>query len=60
VGELYQGEIRVHRGIVTLPVTLRRSGPGEGPAKLALVYQPCTDRACLAPATTILPVEIER
>jgi hypothetical protein len=57
-GDLYQGEIRVHRGTVVLPVTLRRSAPGEGPAKLALVYQPCTDRACLPPATMVLPVEI--
>jgi uncharacterized protein len=60
VGELYQGQIRVHRGSITLPVTLRRSGPGEGKAKLALVYQVCSDRACLAPATTTVPVEIER
>ncbi len=60
VGELYQGEIRIHRGTVTLAVTLRRSGAGEGPARLALVYQSCTDRACLPPSTTMLPVEIER
>ena len=57
-GELYEGEIRVHRGSITVPVALRRTGPWDGQAKLAVVFQACSDRACLAPTTTTVPVEI--
>ena len=57
-GELYEGEIRVHRGTVTVPVHLERTGAVSGEPKLAVTYQVCTDRVCLAPTTEVLPVEI--
>jgi hypothetical protein len=57
-GELYEGEIRIHRGTVTVPVHLERTGAVSGEPKLAVTYQVCTDRLCLAPTTETLPVEI--
>jgi uncharacterized protein YyaL (SSP411 family) len=57
-GELYEGEIRIHRGTVTVPVHLERTGAVSGEPKLAVTYQVCTDRVCLAPTTETLPVEI--
>jgi hypothetical protein len=57
-GELYEGQIRIHRGTVTVPVHLERTGEVTGEPKLAVTYQVCTDRVCLAPTTETLPVEI--
>jgi uncharacterized protein YyaL (SSP411 family) len=57
-GELYHGEIRIHQGTVTLPVRLERTDRVTGTPKLAVSYQVCTDRVCLAPTTEVLPVEI--
>ncbi|MHC4416788.1 MAG: DUF255 domain-containing protein [Planctomycetota bacterium] len=57
-GELYRGEIRVLRGTVTLPVSIEGAGAVTGEPKLAVTYQVCTDRVCLAPTTEILPIEI--
>jgi uncharacterized protein YyaL (SSP411 family) len=57
-GELYQGEIRVHRGTVTVPVHVQRTGAVTGELTLAVAYQVCTDRVCLAPTTETLSVEI--
>ena len=57
-GELYEGEIRIHRGTVTVPVRLERTGAISGEPKLAVTYQVCTDRVCLAPTTETLPVTI--
>jgi uncharacterized protein YyaL (SSP411 family) len=57
-GELYEGEIRIHRGTVTLPVHVERMGAVSGEPRLAVTYQVCTDRVCLAPTTETLPVEI--
>jgi hypothetical protein len=57
-GELYEGEIRVHRGEVTVPVQLERTGAVTGEPRLAVTYQVCTDRVCLAPTTETLPVTI--
>ncbi len=57
-GELYQDEIRVHHGTVTVPVTIRQVGPVSGTPKLQVIYQACTDRLCLVPTTIELDVEI--
>ncbi len=50
--------MRIHRGTVTLPVRIEQVGRVSRKPQLVLVYQVCTDRACLAPTRTILPVEI--
>ncbi len=57
-GELYRGEIRIHRGSVTIPVELRRTGKIEGVPRLSVTYQVCTDVLCLAPVTVVIPVSI--
>ncbi len=57
-GELYRGEIRIHRGTITIPITLERTGEVVGEPRLTVTYQVCTDELCLTPATVIVPVEI--
>ncbi|MCH8343454.1 MAG: DUF255 domain-containing protein [Planctomycetes bacterium] len=62
-GERYESalakdEMRIHRGTVTLPVRIEQVGRVSRKPQLMLVYQVCTDRACLAPTRTILPIEI--
>ena len=57
-GDLYRGEIRIHRGEVTLPLRIEQTGPAVGDPRLVVTYQVCTDRLCLAPTTLVLPVEI--
>ena len=48
----------VHAGSVTIPVTIRRTGPGSGRARIMVTYQVCTDQYCLAPARALVPVVI--
>ena len=62
-GEPYRGplgdnEIRVHTGRVTLPIRIKQTGEVQGQPKLLIVYQVCTDRVCLAPASIILPITL--
>ncbi|MFB3137706.1 MAG: DUF255 domain-containing protein [Phycisphaerales bacterium] len=62
-GERYESalakdEMRIHRGTVTLPVRIEQVGRVSRKPQLVLVYQVCTDRACLAPTRTILAIEI--
>ena len=57
-GELFRGEIRIHGGELTVPVRVEQTGPVDGTPSIALTYQVCTDRLCLAPTTTVLPIEI--
>ena len=62
-GESYRGplgdrELRVHSGRVTLPVRITQSGPVQGQPKLMVTYQVCTDKVCLAPTRSILPITI--
>jgi uncharacterized protein YyaL (SSP411 family) len=60
-GERYdgpEGPMMVHHGTVTLPVTVRRTGPITGRPRLTITYQVCTDKACLAPQTEPLAVAI--
>jgi uncharacterized protein YyaL (SSP411 family) len=57
-GESYLGEIRIHRGTVTLPVHVERTGAVTGDPTLTVTYQVCTDRVCLAPSTESLALEI--
>ncbi|HZW07837.1 MAG TPA: DUF255 domain-containing protein [Phycisphaerales bacterium] len=47
-------------GEVEFPVVLERTGEWTGTPRLLLTYQACSDRACLAPVTVELEVEIER
>jgi hypothetical protein len=48
----------VYRGDVAFPVALERTGDWVGEPKLAVNVQVCTDRACLAPMTLELDVEL--
>ncbi len=57
-GDLYRGEIRIHRGEITLPLRIEQTGPATGDPRLVVTYQVCTDRLCLAPTTAVLSVEI--
>ena len=43
---------------IRFPVTIAQVGAVSGMPQLAVTYQVCTDRACLAPTTLVLPVEI--
>ena len=54
------GEIRAYKGEFDLPVVLERSGDWKGNPIIAVTFQPCTDRACLAARTVELDVSIER
>ncbi len=53
-----KGEVRVHAGSVTVPVTVRRAGPGEGLPKIVVTYQVCTDQVCLKPEMALVPVKL--
>jgi hypothetical protein len=52
-----EGITLVHEGSVTIPVRVTRTGELRG-ARLAVTYQACTDRECLAPRTVEVAVEI--
>ncbi len=60
-GEAYgtDGEIRVHRGTITIPVRVRLTGPLQGRPSVLVVFQACTDRACLAPMQQRVAVELQ-
>ncbi|MDG2055137.1 MAG: DUF255 domain-containing protein [Phycisphaerales bacterium] len=57
-GDLYRGEVRIYKGTITLPVTIRQTGPITGTPKLMLMYQPCTDQLCLPSVGLMLPLLI--
>jgi hypothetical protein len=59
-GEKGPGGTSVHRGAITIPVELKRSGSGSGRPAILVTYQPCTDRECLRPVTRAVPVTIRR
>jgi hypothetical protein len=50
----------VLKGDVVFSVVLERAGEWTGAPRLVMTYQACTDRACLAPVTVELQVEIKR
>jgi uncharacterized protein YyaL (SSP411 family) len=54
------GELRVYRGTIRVPVVLERRGEWIGRPALAVRYQACTETECLAPVTVGLGVAIER
>ncbi len=57
-GELFQDEIRIYHGKITVPVKVSKSGPIEGEPEIVVTYQVCTDRLCLAPSTKTLDIKI--
>ena len=64
-GEAYEGApgagaILVHTGEVSFEVVLELDGEWGGEPRLAVTYQACTDRACLAARTVVLDVEFVR
>jgi uncharacterized protein YyaL (SSP411 family) len=56
--ELFADDLLVYTGSVTLPVTVRQVAPEPGRLHIVLTYQACTDRACLEPVRTLLPITI--
>ncbi|MBX3375756.1 MAG: DUF255 domain-containing protein [Phycisphaeraceae bacterium] len=60
-GEGYgeRGELRVHRGSVEFDVAVEQVGDITGQPLLAVTFQACTDRECLAPMTAELAVAID-
>jgi uncharacterized protein YyaL (SSP411 family) len=57
---LFGDDLLVHTGVVTLPLTIRQTGPWQGRAALVVTYQVCTDQVCLQPVERGLPVAITR
>jgi uncharacterized protein YyaL (SSP411 family) len=55
---LFEDDLLVHTGVVTLPLTVRQIGPWQGRAALVVTYQVCTDQVCLQPVERGLPVTI--
>lgn len=60
-GEPYgpDGKTRVHRGSIEFDVAVEKSGEITGRPLLAVTFQACTDRECLAPMTAELAVAID-
>jgi uncharacterized protein YyaL (SSP411 family) len=56
--KLFEDDLLVHTGAVTIPLTVRQAAPWQGRPKLVLSYQVCTDQVCLQPVRTLLPVTI--
>jgi uncharacterized protein YyaL (SSP411 family) len=56
---LFEDNLLVHTGAVTIPLTVRQTGSWKGRPWFVLTYQVCTDRMCLEPARVLLPVRIE-
>jgi hypothetical protein len=54
-GELYRGEIRIHRGLVDVPIRVVRDTP-QSKVVLDVLWQACTDQVCLRPTQTQLTV----
>ncbi|MFT3686051.1 MAG: thioredoxin domain-containing protein [Phycisphaerales bacterium] len=50
----------VLKGDVVFPIVLERVGEWTGRPKLLMTYQACSDRACMAPVTVELQVEITK
>jgi uncharacterized protein YyaL (SSP411 family) len=48
-GELYREEIRVHRSLIDVPVRITRDQP-DSSVVLDVLWQACTDEACLRPS----------
>ncbi len=59
LGPIADEPMRVHTGRLAIPVRLEASAGARGQPLIVITYQACTERACLAPVTMILPVEIE-
>ncbi|MGH7131500.1 MAG: thioredoxin domain-containing protein [Phycisphaerales bacterium] len=60
-GESIEGSHHhIHHGEVDLQVALELAGEWKGEPRLVVSYQLCSDRACLAPAATVLDVKIGR
>jgi uncharacterized protein YyaL (SSP411 family) len=58
--KLFENDLLVHTGAVTIPLTVRQSGLVPNRPKFVLAYQVCTDQACLQPVRRQLPVTIVR
>jgi len=54
------GAILVYTGEVTFEVAVELDGAWSGEPRLAVTYQACNDRACLAARTAVLDLEIAR
>ena len=54
-GELYRGEIRIHRSMVDVPIRVVRDTP-QSKVVLDVLWQACTDQVCHRPTQTQLTV----
>lgn len=54
-GELYRDEIRIHKGVIDVPVTVNRDTP-ESTVVLNVIWQACTDTVCLRAEQTEIKV----
>jgi hypothetical protein len=45
------GRMHVIDGTVSVPITLKRRTPGEGPVSIVVTWQACDDRMCVSPVT---------
>jgi hypothetical protein len=59
-GPFGDATLRAYEGRVTFPVVLQRQGdPMRRPPSLMVLYQVCTDRACMAPSRSMVPVTLQ-
>jgi uncharacterized protein YyaL (SSP411 family) len=58
--KLFEDDLLVHTGTVTIPLTLRQTSAWQGRPRLVLIYQVCTDQVCLPPVRVVLPVTINK
>ncbi|MBX3359369.1 MAG: DUF255 domain-containing protein [Phycisphaeraceae bacterium] len=54
------GDLRVYRGEVTLPIVIERTGEVTGRPLIAVRYQACTETECLVPVAVELDIAIDR
>lgn len=57
-GDAYGEGLKIYRGTVTVPIRVRFTGVVRGKPQLRIIYQVCTDTACLAPMQYRVPVDI--
>ena len=57
-GVPYRDEIRIHRGMVDLPVRINRESP-DSPVVIRVGWQACTDTECLRPQQAELRITAE-
>jgi uncharacterized protein YyaL (SSP411 family) len=62
LGSLGQEKVSLYEGKIEIPLRFKLASdvlPGKRELRLKLKYQACDDRVCLAPASLVIPLELE-